>query len=71
MYHYIKIRKKGNLSWKTVRDNGKILVFNNIENAKKYADSLTNVVYNIKHSQFHPMHNKSPIHGKRYVKMDW
>lgn len=70
MFCYIKIRKKGNLIWKALRENGKILVFNRHETAKKYADSPEHISEIIP-LPYHPMHKKSPIYRKKYKKVEW
>ena len=71
MYYYIKIRKKGNLIWKALREEGKILVFNRLENVKKYLDNLKDYICEIVPISYHPPHRKGPIHGKKYKKVEW
>ena len=70
MYYYIKIREKGNLIWKVLREDGKILVFNKYETVKEYAKGLNKFISQIVSIPYHPMHKRSPIYGKRYTKMD-
>ena len=71
MFNYIKIRKKGSLNWKALREDGKILVFNRYENVQKYTNNLSGYVCQIMPIPYHPSHKKSPIYRKRYKKMEW
>ncbi len=71
MFHYIRIRKKGNLIWKALREEGKILVFDRYENAKKHADKLNDFVFEIISTSYHPSHKKSQIYRKKYKRSDW
>lgn len=71
MFCYIKIREKGTLNWRALREDGKILVFNKCKTAKKYAGNLSDFVYEIISFPYHPMHKKSPIYGKKYTKVEW
>jgi len=71
MFYYIKIRKKGDLIWKTLRKDGKILVFNRYENAKKYSDNLKDCICEIISLNYHPSHKKGPIYRKKYQKAEW
>lgn len=66
MYYYIRLRGKGTLNWKAFRENGKIVVFENNENAKGYASSLKDKVCKIISIQGHPSNRISMLHGKKY-----
>lgn len=71
MFYYIKIRKKGNLSWKAVREDGRILVFNNLQAAKARAKESADSICNIIAFQDHPSGKGNPIYHKKYLKKDW
>jgi len=70
MFYYIKIRKKGKLNWKAARKEGKILVFNRYETAKRYTNSLNDYVCTLAPLIYHPSHKKSAIYGKKYIKFE-
>lgn len=71
MFYYIKIRKKGKLIWKALREDGKMLVFNRYENANKCSDGLKDYLCKIIPMQYHPSHKKSQIYRKKYKKVEW
>ncbi len=71
MFNYIKIRKKGTLNWKALRKNGKILVFDSVENGRAYINNYEDYVCKIIPIICHPTNRKSPIHGKPYEKIGW
>ena len=71
MYYYIKLRKKGTAEWKALREDGRILVFNSLDAAKKHLENLQEHVCKIISIPCHPMHKRSPIYGKRYKKIGW
>jgi len=71
MFYYIHLRKAGKLNWKAFREDGKILVFNKYEVAKKYADQLNGFVCKIMSINYYPAHRKSHLHGKKYKKIGW
>jgi len=71
MYYYLKFRKKGTLDWKALRENGRILVFNRYESVKKYAENIQNFILKIVDFSCHPSDKKSPIYGKKYIKINW
>lgn len=71
MFYYIKIREKGNLIWKVLREEGRILVFNRYENAKKYSDNLQDHICEVIPITYHPSNKKGPIYRKKYKKVEW
>lgn len=71
MFYYLKLRKKGTLNWKALREDGKILVFNKYETAKRYTDDLGDYVCEIITISCHPMHKQSPIYRRKYKKVGW
>ena len=62
---------KGNIAAFSFREDGKILVFNKYEVAKKYADQLNGFVCKIMSINYYPAHRKSHLHGKKYKKIGW
>ena len=71
MYYYIKLRKKGTPSWKALRENGKIVVFDKFEIAKGQTTNSKDFEYKIISLTHHPTNKQSPIQGKKYLKMGW
>jgi hypothetical protein len=71
MFYYIRIRKKGSLNWKAAREERKMLVFNNLENAKKYSEELKDYVCKIVSLPYHPAHKRGSLYGKKYKKIGW
>lgn len=70
MFYYIKVRKKGDLIWRTLRKDGKILFFDRYENAKKYGSGLTDFFYKIVSNPYHPANKKSPLYRKKYRRVE-
>lgn len=59
MYYYVRLRKRGTLQTRALRENGKVLVFTSPETAKKatpqdYEGTLV-------HFDEHPRNKASPI----------
>ena len=70
MLYYIKLKKLGSANWKALREDGKILVFNNLDKAKDMTNN-TNTIPKIISISYHPAHKRSSIYGKKYKKIGW
>ena len=68
MFYHIKYRKKGGSKTKCYRRNGKILVFNNHNNALNFIKSLEGegLVCGLIKSEYNPKSRKSPLWKRNF-----